>query len=308
MRRHLQNNGSKRGYDRICAAIALALVFVASVASTFIDAAEQGIFQDGIYHVKSKTVVRVEKGPVAILVEDFNMGSKSAIELSPATPLFVVHARRATVGNSARIVGKGRNGESRNPNGRPGPTIVVIFEDIHEVRGLTIAALGGDGVDGSKGPDGSDGRPAQCMFAEGTNGRPGGDGGDGGNSGDGGRIYLILPQHASGYGITMITAPGEVGRKGPPGRGGAGGRGKVCLKFPFKVQRSGGRDGPDGNPGSPGTPGNPGNFMTLTFDPGDKNTLVDQLDKIDAILREGGREQDAQTLRALLRNRLLNVR
>ena len=256
--------------------------------------------RDGAFALGVNEHCDFSTGQRAILVDRFEMGDGSLLTFAKA-PLLVIQAKKAVIGNAAAIVGRGQDGDSREPNGTGGPTIVVIFEDVQNVRGLLVSSTGGDGVDGETGKKGEKGRNARCFEYGATDGEPGGQGGNGGNSGDGGRIYLVLPESASGYGISLLAAPGEVGKGGKGGPGGDGGTGKSNKDCAYITSRASGSPGPTGDPGEPGVSGEWGVFRTYTFNDAEAGErMVEKLKQIISVLKEGGYGEDAEALRAVL--------
>ena len=73
---------------------------------TAIATAQSGAITDAEYSVPPGTVNQVPAGNFAILVERFTMGDGSRIEISDETPLFIIHAKKAVVGNDTMIVGR----------------------------------------------------------------------------------------------------------------------------------------------------------------------------------------------------------
>ena len=109
--------------------------------------AQSGAIVDAAYSVPQGTVNRVPAGNYALLVEQFAMGDGSRIEISEETPLFVIRAKNATVGNDTAIIGIGRDGRSGEDGigeeGQPGangPTIVLVAEQ-QGIQGLNIRGL-----------------------------------------------------------------------------------------------------------------------------------------------------------------------
>ena len=284
-------------------ALALAASFTATTlaASFTATAVAQGI-RDGNLVVENGQVLQLNPGRVGYFVERVTLGDGSRIIAPAATRAFVLHANQVNVGNDTAILARGRDGAGARENERDGPTIVLIFRSLERVQGLHIASVGGDGVPGKDGERGANGRPGSCSGGL-APGRPGGNGRDGargGDAGDGGRIFLVLPEGASGYGISMNTAAGEPGRGGAGGPAGQGGRGKVCWNFP-KLKVSAGGKGNPGWAGAEGEPGSLGQFRTFTFNdsrPG--ASIEDRLRSIVAILRGGGYAGDAEALKAVL--------
>lgn len=268
--------------------------------------AQSGAIVDAEYTVPPGAINQVPAGNSAILVERFTMGDGSRIEISDDTPLFVIRAKEAVVGNDTTIFGRGRHGEDgaggTGEHGSPGangPTIVLLAEQ-QNIQGLNIVALGGAGGSGGSGQGGSAGREASCSGSGAGNGGPGSSGGNGGNSGNGGNIFIVLPRDTSGYGISLNVnwgEPGEAGRGGPGGAGGAG-RNR-CGPWPY-WRRGAGSPGPAGPAGASGERGERGMFRTYHIEDFEPATIVDQLEDIISLLNDGGYAGDAEALQAVL--------
>ena len=275
---------------------------------------QSGAVVDAEYTVPSGTTRQVPAGNAAILVERFTMGDESRIEISDETPLFVIRAKEAIIGNDTIITGLGRNGEGGNAGtgapgqaGANGPTIVLIVEQ-QDIRGLNIAALGGDGGDGGKGQTGARGQEAECDGAAATNGRTGGRGGRGGDSGNGGHIFFILPRDTGGYGVSLNVNWGEPGNGGQGGDGGPGGRGKnKCGIWPY-WKRGAGSGGAPGPTAKPGERGHRGMFRTYHIEDFEPATITAQLEAIISLLANSGYAGDARALQAVLEARVLTGR
>ena len=114
--------------------------------------AQQGaVIRDATLVVEANTMVQVPRGRTGILVDRFVMEEGSTLSVSDETPLLVIRAKSATAGNRTRIVAQGRDGVGTQGAGANGPTVILILEDVDEVRGLTVASTGGDGTDGEPG-------------------------------------------------------------------------------------------------------------------------------------------------------------
>ena len=282
------------------AKFAVSVIFLGVSLSTAQIAAGDTIIRDGNYRVEPGTVARVPSGLIAILVDHLEMGDGSRIELSDETPLFVIRARRATVGNNTAIVAKGRDSTEAGRAGAEGSTIVVILKEVKRVDGLSIVSIGGDGAVGATGYRGRAGREAKCVGAEAGNGGRGGDGGPGGDGGNGGKVFLVLPSEATGYGIATITRPGQFGKGGKGGAGGPGGRGKNrCGPWPY-WKRGSGNPGPPGSAGIDGQLGEWGMFRTYAVSDFEVETLRNTFSDIISALKRGGHDRDAEHLRAVL--------
>ena len=281
----------------------VATMLAVGVAASFIaTAAGQGI-RDGNLVVGNGQALELNSGRVGYFVETLTLGDGSRIVVPPATRTFVLHANRVNVGNGAAILARGRDGSGAHEPERDGPTIVLIFRELERVQGLHVASVGGDGVEGKPGKPGATGAEGHCGLAryDGDLGGKGGNGARGGDAGHGGKVFLVLPQDASGYGISMNTAPGEPGQGGPGGVGGRGGRGKICWKYPIRIEVDAGDQGHPGQPGPDGEAGRLGRFTTFTFDDRQHGAkLEDRLQRIVAILNDGGYTGDAEALRAVL--------
>ena len=278
----------------------VAVVCLGVSLSTAQVAAGDTVIRDGNYRVEPSMVTRVPSGLIAILVDHLEMGDGSRILLSEETPLFVIRARRATVGNNTAIVAKGRDGTDAGRAGAEGSTIVVILEEVKKVDALSIVSIGGDGAVGATGYRGRAGRTAECIGAEAGNGRRGGDGGPGGDGGNGGKVFLVLPREATGYGIATITRPGQFGEGGKGGAGGPGGRGKDrCGLWPY-WKRGSGNPGLPGSDGIDGQPGEWGMFRTYAVSDFEEETLRNTFSDIISVLKRGGHDRDAEDLRAVI--------
>lgn len=295
--------------NKVLGNVTAIFIFFAALLPPALEASENAVMKNATYAVPANEKVTAPAGRVAMLIDQFNMGEGSSIEFSDTTSLFIVHAKHASIGNRAQILAKGRDGQFPTGAGQSGPTVILILEDVRNVSGLTVSALGGNGANGKDGAKGSKGRQARCLSWPGGgdagNGKAGGNGTSGGNAGDGGKIFLVLPREASGYGITMVVAPGRPGIGGKGGEGGAGGRGKECCG-PFCTWSKGwGSSGADGQPGNPGNPGYPGVFRTYTVDLFDRQTVSTQLEDIVSFLNENGFAEDAAALRMVVQGRTL---
>ncbi|MDE0044915.1 MAG: hypothetical protein OXU19_03505 [bacterium] len=279
--------------------LTVSALLIVGIATSLTASAAQ--VENGTLKVEAGAVATVAPGKTAILVDSLIMEEASQIELSDETPLFLLWAKHVMAGNGTRIIAQGRAGETPGGDGKDGPTVVLILEDVNNVRGLTVASIGGDGAQGRSGDRGTRGKDASCSSASsGGNGGKGGNGGRGGNAGSGGRVFLIVPQNSSGYGISMITQPGNAGEGGAAGPGGDGGAGKRnCGIWPYFHLGSGDR-GPSGSKGGSGTEGKWGGFRTYTVENFQEETLADRLSNIIEVLREGGYPGDADALRAVL--------
>ena len=273
--------------------------------------AQSNTIVDATYNVPPGEVVSVPAGNSVMLVERFTMGDGSRIEVSDETPLLVIRAKEATIGNDTMIFGRGHDGtEADAPGGEGesgtgGPTIVLIAERA-DIQGLKIAALGGDGGAGGKGQTGRSGRNASCFPNDsdafpGGPGRPGGDGGDGG---DGGSIFVVLPSDAGSYGIELNVNSGNPGDLGQGGDGGSGGRSIDCGFY-----KHGGKPrGPRGSGGDPGALGERGMvrwYHIADFEPA---TITERLQDIISVLANGGYAGDAEALQAVLETGVLTGR
>ena len=267
---------------------------------------------DAKYTVPAGTTNLIPAGKSAILVEEFNLADGARIEISEKSPLLIIHAKEANVGNNATIIGRGRDGHDGRTGepgevGRNGPTIVLIFEQ-QDIRGLSVAALGGNGGDGGTGHAGAAGREAKCSGRDAENGGPGGKGGTGGNSGNGGHIFVVLPKDTGGYGISLNVNSGEPGSAGSGGPGGPGGRGKNrCGPWPY-WKKGAGSHGATGPAGSPGNSGDGGTFRTYHVGDFVPDSMYSQLEKIISLLADGGYAGDADALRAVLESGLITDR
>ena len=229
------------------------------------DGANVGIIKDATYSVSSGEHVFVPRGVPAILVDRFAMGDNSLLTIPVDTPVFVIWAKTANIGNGTRIVGRGQNGaKGEAPNrhggsGSIGPTVLLIFER-PEILGLTVAAIGGDGGPGGTGANGRRGRDPSCgpLGPRATPGGRGGRGTNGGAAGDGGQVILVFPLDTGTRGVALNVNSGVPGGRGIGGRGGPGGQTQVCRAGPFKWKRSGSIGGPDGPDGKAGRPGSLG--------------------------------------------------
>lgn len=286
--------------------LSAAILALGVAASLSAPAVAQGV-RNGSLVVENGQAVNLESGRVGYFVQTLTLGDGSRIIVPPATRTFVLDANRVNIGNGVAISAKGQDGLSASEPERHGPTIVLIFRTLERVQGLYVTSKGGDGIPGEAGRPGSKGKAADCsLLKEGGNGGNGGNGGRGGDAGHGGWIFLVLPEDASGYGISLNTAPGEPGRGGDGGAAGRGGRGKTCWKVP-SLKVGSGRDGKPGSPGSDGKPGRLGQFRTLTFNDSKQGAgLEDRLRSIIVILRKGGYAGDAEALKAVLEHQGLN--
>ena len=273
---------------------------------TAIATAQSGTIRNAEYTVPPGTVEQVPAGNSAILVERFAMGDESRIEISDETPLLVIRAKKAVIGNDTMIFGRGRNGEDGRARtgriGQPGgngPTIVLLAEE-QNIQGLSIVALGGAGGAGGSGLPGSPGREARCSSRDAENGEPGDQGGKGGDGGNGGNIFVVLPRDTNGYGISLNVNWGEPGEGGQGGTGGPGGRGRRrCGPWPY-WKKGAGSTGPAGPNGTPGEHGHRGMFRTYHIEDFEPATITDQLNDIISLLNNSGYAGDAEALRAVL--------
>ena len=273
---------------------------------TAIVTAQSGTIRNAEYTVPPGTVQQVPAGNSAILVERFTMGDKSRIDISDETPLLVIRAKKAVIGNDTMIFGRGRNGDDGTAGtgeggqaGKKGPTIVLLAEE-QNIQGLSIVAVGGSGGNGGSGSPGFPGQEAKCSSRDAGNGGPGGPGGDGGDGGGGGNIFVVLPRDTSGYGLSLNVNWGEPGEGGQGGVGGPGGRGKNrCGIWPY-WKKGAGSSGPAGPNGSLGEHSHRGMFRTYHIEDFEPGTIIDQLNDIISLLNNSGYAGDAEALRTVL--------
>lgn len=286
----------------------VACVAICGMVASVTSAMAQAAIVDADYTVPQGTTNQVAAGKSAILVDQFNMGDGSRIELSDKTPLLIIHAKRALIGNDTAIIGRGQDGADgtiggSGEAGRNGPTIVLIFEH-QDIKGLSVAALGGNGGNGGTGHAGAAGREASCSSRDAENGGPGGKGGNGGNSGNGGNIFVVLPRDTAGYGISLNVNWGEPGNGGVGGPGGPGGRGKNrCGPWPY-WKKGAGSPGGTGPSGKPGDTGHRGMFRTYHLDNFESGAIYSQLERIISLLDSSGYRGDSDALRVILESGL----
>ena len=255
------------------------------------------VVNNAALNVPPGKVVVLRPGNTTMLVDRFTMGDDSQLVISDDTPLLIIRARAANIGNGATILGRGRDGRAATgpgATGEPGaraPSIVLIVEQ-PRIQGLTIAALGGAG---GKGTTGARGRNASCFGRGASPGGPGGDGGDGGPGGDGGNIFVVLPSGSGSLGIEMNVDAGDAGDQGQGGDGGPGGRGLSC---PF-WNRGSDPQGIDGAEGDPGSRGQLGMARWYNIEDFESETVSAELREIVSLLMESGYVTGAEALEAV---------
>lgn len=293
-------------FTRIVRLICILVTLIWTTAPSVANAQGQPGIRDATLTVKRDSNYSVPPGNVWVIVNNLNMEDGSRIELSDETSIFIIWAKNATIGNDTRVVAKGRDGTSPGDHGKNAPTVALIIENINTIKGLTISAIGGSGYDGRRGDKGVNGREASCSGEGAQDGRRGGDGGRGGNAGRGGNVFLVLPQTASGYGITTNASAGRAGSGGLGGLGGDGGRGKnKCGVWPY-WKRGAGSAGSEGSRGPDGKPGRDGIFRTYTIESFEEETIADTLTGIVSVLRDEGYGRDAGALSVILGSGVLN--
>lgn len=291
-----------RSFTKGTALICMLLTLMCTNSLLVAKAQGQTQFRDASLTLESGSSFNPPPGKVWIIVNDLNMEDRSRIELSDESPIFIIWTKNATIGNDVHIVAKGRDGISPGEAGKDAPTVVLIIENINEVRGLTISATGGSGSNGERGGKGRNGREASCSGDGAQDGGRGGVGGPGGDAGNGGKVFLLVPQAASGYGITINARAGRAGSGGLGGPGGDGGRGKDrCGVWPY-WKRGSGNAGPQGAKGPSGEIGMAGIFRTYTIADFQERTIANTLTAIASVLNREGYGGDASELSTILQS------
>jgi hypothetical protein len=200
--------------------------------------------------LKSGEVYSLETSDI-LVVDTLIMRDSSSIILSSEKKDTFIHAKKIIIGNGAKIIGRGENG---NPgkNGLKGLSgegpcrdgaegkggtggnhgdhgkNLSLYCNVIDIKGsLFIELSGGDGGDGGRGGEGGGGSPGTRVCV-GGNGGNGGNGSSGGNGGDAGSLLLVCkecenPRALLNQTLLVRTFGGHAGLGGAGGPGGSAG-------------------------------------------------------------------------------------
>jgi len=223
-----------------------------------------------------------------LILDTLRIGDDVHISFAPGVNSWRVHARRANIGKSVVIDGRGAAGEN-GPAGISAPNCDEFIDgqsgesgqagsDGVEIRlqlgleslgSMQILSTGGDGGVGGAGGDGAD-LDTKCDAEVAGEGGNGGDGGEGGRGGDVTFLYQSLAKTESGDSMASrvgINSDGGAGGDGgDAGSGGAGGGGRYVSQKTLTGSRKWVAGAPGGLAGSPGTMGSAGKPGRILLD------------------------------------------